>query len=167
MSTEPQPPRADHRAAIRTDAGKAAYEAVREVVWYGVKDRFPGALDLVDYVGDRVLELEDAARAVPALDAAYRERNAVVAALIRTNGWPAWVIPAPDADGWFIVYAESDEGQVSWHIGPDDIDLFSWLPTEPRAGWDGWDRHTNEQKYERVASLRAALSNQQSKGEPS
>jgi hypothetical protein len=89
------------------------------------------------------------------VDAVYRERNAVVAALIRTNDWPAWYVAAPDADGWFIVYAESDEGQVSWHIGPQDIDLFSgWMSAGARAGWDGWDRHTTEEKYHRIAALR-------------
>lgn len=89
------------------------------------------------------------------VDIAYRERNAVVAALIRTNGWPAWYLPAPDAEGWFIVYAESDEGQLSWHVGPSDIDLFNgWMGAGARAGWDGWDRHTTEEKYRRVAALR-------------
>jgi hypothetical protein len=119
----------------------------------------------VDTVACMCRELADAAAAILAalppdwcgheVDAVYRERNAVVAALIRTNDWPAWYIAAPDADGWFIVYAESDEGQVSWHIGPQDIDLFSgWMSAGARAGWDGWDRHTTEEKYRRIAALR-------------
>ena len=58
----------DHRAELRTEAGKAAYEAVREVVWYGVKDRFPSALSLVDYVGDQLLKLEAAAHAAAPSD---------------------------------------------------------------------------------------------------
>jgi hypothetical protein len=53
----------DHRSELQTQAGKSAYEAVREVVWYGVRDRFPAALDLVAYVGDRLIELERAALA--------------------------------------------------------------------------------------------------------
>ena len=84
------------------------------------------------------------------LDVAYRERNAVVAALIRTNGWPRWVAMAPDADGWIIVYAETPEGQVSWHVGPDDFDLFADFPDIAPGGWDG---HTTEEKYERLARL--------------
>lgn len=86
-----------------------------------------------------------------ALDAAYRERNAVVAALIRVGGYPASLVPAPDAEGWWIVYAETPQGQVSWHVGPDDLDLFDGIP----AQYVAWDRHTTEEKYERVAALAA------------
>lgn len=84
-----------------------------------------------------------------ALDNIYRERNAVVAALIRTNGWPASIMAAPDAEGWWIVYAETPLGQVSWHIAPDDVRLFDDFP---RSGAD-WDGHDTDTKYERVARL--------------
>jgi hypothetical protein len=84
------------------------------------------------------------------LDAAYRERNSVVAALIRTNGWPTWIVPAPDADGWWIVYAETPEGQVSWHFGEADRELFAdWSTVAPRD----WDGHTTDEKYARLARL--------------
>ena len=85
-------------------------------------------------------------------DGAYRERNAVVAALIRTNGWPTCVVPAPDEDGWWIVYAETPQGQVSWHFGPDD-ESFTGFPMRHAYSWDG---HTTEEKYRRVAALAAA-----------
>jgi len=84
------------------------------------------------------------------LDAAYRERNAVVAALIRSNGWPRWVAMAPDAGGWIIVYAETPEGQVSWHVGPGDFGLFEDFPGVAPGRWDG---HTTEEKYRRLAAL--------------
>ena len=109
-----------------------------------------------DYIGfrQRIIRIEDEARAavLSELDAAYRERNAVVAALIRTNGWPRWVAMAPDADGWVIAYAETPQGQVSWHVGPDDFDLFADFPTVAPGGWDG---HTTEEKYRRLAALSA------------
>jgi hypothetical protein len=85
------------------------------------------------------------------MDAVYRERNAVVAALIRTNGWPASLMAAPDAEGWWIVYAETPQGQVSWHIHPTDVRLFDGVP---RRGAD-WDGHDTDTKYERVAALEA------------
>jgi len=90
-----------------------------------------------------------------ALDNAYRERNAVIAALIRTNGWLASIVPAPDAEGWWIVYAETPQGQVSWHVNPVDMRLFDGLarqadPDIPHILWDG---HTTDEKYERVAML--------------
>ena len=78
----------------------------------------------------------------------YRERNAVVAALIRTNGWPAKITYAHDAFGWAIVYADTPVGQVSWHIGPNDLDLFDDVAWAESVEWDG---HTTEQKYARLA----------------
>jgi hypothetical protein len=105
-----------------------------------------------------VVEADNLRAATPAPDSgaerdvAYRERNAVVAALIRSNGWPRWVAMAPDADGWVIVYAETPQGQVSWHVGPDDFDLFADFPSVAPGGWDG---HTTEEKYARLAALSA------------
>lgn len=84
-----------------------------------------------------------------ALDNAYRERNAVVAALIRTNGYPASLMPAPDAEGWWIVYAETPLGQVSWHVNPVDVGLFDDVPRRDAV----WDGHGTDLKYERVADL--------------
>jgi hypothetical protein len=87
---------------------------------------------------------------VASADAAYRERNAVVAALVRSNGWPASLVPAPDADGWWIVYAETPQGQVSWHVGASDLDLFDGVPAE----YVKWDGHTTDEKYPRLAAIR-------------
>ena len=82
-------------------------------------------------------------------DGAYRERNAVVAALFRVGGYEVSVMPAPDADGWWIVYAKTPQGQVSWHVSPVDIRLFDGFPRRD-AEWDG---HTTDEKYERLAAL--------------
>ena len=88
------------------------------------------------------------------LDVAYRERNALVAALIRVGGYKAEVVMAPDTEGWWIVYAETPEGQVSWHISPDDMDLFADWPIAFGSKSSPWDGHTTEEKYRRVARLR-------------
>lgn len=85
------------------------------------------------------------------LNAAYRERNAVVAALLRVGDYEAFLAPAPDADGWWIVYAGTPAGQVSWHIGPTDLDLFPGLPRVDLA--DAWDGHDTAEKYRRVGAL--------------
>ena len=105
----------------------------------------------VEAILSRIVAL-DAAR-TPALDAAYRERNAVVAALVRSHGWPAQVVMAPDTEGWWIVYAETPNGQVSWHISPDDMDLFSDWPVAFGSRLSPWDGHTTEEKYRRLAAL--------------
>jgi hypothetical protein len=88
-----------------------------------------------------------------ALNAAYRERNTLVAALIRSHGWTAEVVMAPDTEGWWIVYAETPTGQVSWHISPDDMDLFSDWPVAFGSRPSPWDGHSTEEKYRRVAAL--------------
>lgn len=88
-----------------------------------------------------------------ALDVAYRERAALVAALIRVGGYPAELVIAPDTEDWWIVYAETPAGQVSWHLSPDDLDLFSFLPLKFGSRPSPWDGHTTEEKYRRVAAL--------------
>lgn len=85
-------------------------------------------------------------------DAAYEERNRLVAALAslypaglkRTNieGW--------DAEWHGCVYIDLPTGQASWHYHDSQAHLFDGLP--PYAG--EWDGHTTEEKYCRVAALR-------------
>lgn len=121
-----------YRAVIRARVQTAQMNALR---------------DQVDPRSDEDIE-EDA------LDNAYRERNAVVAALIRVGGYRAWRMLAPDAEGWWIVYAETPMGQVSWHVAPVDIRLFDGVP----VGSDPWDGHSTAEKYDRVARLVPAAS---------
>lgn len=97
------------------------------------------------------------------IDGAYTERNLLVAHLFRA--FPlgiAWWADAPDAPGYVIVYLESDEGQLSWHMKANEAqDLMpDWLrPEAKNAG--KWDGHTTTEKYARLARLpmpaRAAL----------
>jgi hypothetical protein len=94
-----------------------------------------------------------ASEAPVGLDAAYRERNALIAALIRSHGWRAEVVMAPDTEGWWIIYAETPQGQVSWHISPDDMDLFRDWPAAFGSRPSPWDGHTTEEKYRRIARL--------------
>lgn len=85
-------------------------------------------------------------------DAAYEERNRLVAALAslypaglkRTNikGW--------DAEWHGCVYIDLPTGQASWHYHDSQAYLFDGLP--PYTG--EWDGHTTEEKYLRVAALR-------------
>lgn len=97
---------------------------------------------------DRLAEIE-AMRARK--DAAYAERNRVVAALAklfpsgvaRTNieGW---------SDDWHgCVYIDLPTGQVSWHFHDSQADLFADLPPYPGK----WDGHDTDEKYRRLAAL--------------
>ena len=78
-------------------------------------------------------------------DAAYAERNRLVSALSKL--FPAAVY----CDGvWSAVYIELPTGQVSWHFGDRDAELFAHLPVAARNPWDGHDTVT---KYARLEAL--------------
>lgn len=112
---------------------------------------------LTEYADALIAQVEAETRAglVEELDGAYRERNRLVAALIRVGGYPAEVVMAPDTEGWWIVYVETPAGQASWHISPDDMDLFRDWPVAFGTRPSPWDGHDTEEKYRRVAALPA------------
>lgn len=79
----------------------------------------------------------------------YRERAHLVAFLAAaydsTIGYTD-----PDEPDWAVVVIRTPEGQMTWHISPDDMDLFDHVEREPEHVWDG---HTTEEKYERLKAL--------------
>lgn len=90
---------------------------------------------------------------------AYRERARLVAHL--AAAYPDGAVLAfsdPDTPGWAVLTIETPAGQMSWHISPDDLDLFPENlaarvhAEDPRAKWDGHDTPT---KYERLTELTA------------
>jgi len=84
-------------------------------------------------------------------DRAYRERAHLVAHL--ASLYPSQIAYTdPDAYDWPVVTIETPAGQMSWHVAPDDIELFAHV--ERRNGLVlPWDGHTTEQKYERLRRL--------------
>jgi len=94
-------------------------------------------------------------------DAAYEERNRVVALL-------ASVFPSVRArtaiEGWSedwhgCIYITLPTGQASWHYHDSHAHLFAHVP-EGAAIWDG---HTTLEKYERVAATCARRDSLQAK----
>jgi hypothetical protein len=84
-------------------------------------------------------------------DAAYEERNQVVAALARL--FPSGIARTA-IDGWSedwhgCVYIDLPTGQVSWHFHDSQADLFAGLPAYTKP----WDGHDTPEKYRRVAAL--------------
>lgn len=57
-----------------------------------------------------------------------------------------------------MIYLDTPEGQLSWHLAPEDLDLFQHVPSvepdHPAATFDG---HTTDLKYERIRNLTIAL----------
>lgn len=80
----------------------------------------------------------------------YRERARLVAFLAAV--FPS-VTGIDDAEpDWPVVYVKTPEGQLSWHLSRDDLDLF---PHVPRAGNVTWDGHSTAEKHDRLARLTA------------
>jgi len=84
-------------------------------------------------------------------DAAYLERNQVVAALAKCfpSGIAKTAIEGWSEDWNSCVYIDLPTGQTSWHYHDSQAYLFADLPAY-KGKWDG---HTTEEKYARIARL--------------
>ena len=80
----------------------------------------------------------------------YRERAYLIAALSKL--FPASLETDPDEPLWPVCIIHLPAGQASWHISPDDMDLFSHLRAYPGRIYDG---HSTKQKYARLKALRS------------
>lgn len=86
-------------------------------------------------------------------DAAYLERNQVVAALAKC--FPSGIAKT-SIEGWSedwhgCVYIDLPTGQASWHYHDSQAYLFADLP----AYTGKWDGHTTDEKYSRIAKLQS------------
>lgn len=98
--------------------------------------------------GDRDAELvEMEARK----DAAYLERNQVVAALAKAfpSGVARTAIEGWSEDWHGCVYIDLPTGQASWHYHDSQAYLFNGIPHYLGA----WDGHDTPEKYRRLAAL--------------
>lgn len=88
-------------------------------------------------------------------DAAYLERNQVVAALAKCfpSGVARTAIEGWSEDWHGCVYIDLPTGQASWHFHDSHAYLFDSLP--PYTGT--WDGHDTPEKYARLAKLGVAL----------
>ena len=135
----------------RTEAAQEALDKVASLAgWYPFDEWRDELAALISKA-----QAEAAASLSAQLDNAYTERNLLIAYLFRR--FPlgiAWWTDAPDAEGYVIVYLETDEGQLSWHMKADEArDIMpDWLDhTGKNAG--KWDGHTTAEKYARLERL--------------
>jgi hypothetical protein len=89
-----------------------------------------------------------------AKDAAYEERNSLVAVLSKL--WPSHRAQHPDDPSWdaewrTIICIHSPVGQLTWHIHDSHRQLFAHL----LDGESHWDGHSTAEKYQRLADLSA------------
>jgi hypothetical protein len=87
-------------------------------------------------------------------DDAYAQRDRLLALLCAIGadlGWEAWRGVDRAAEDGFrtVVYLQPPTGQMSWHVPDEHAALFAFLPTREPHGWDG---HTSDEKWARVAA---------------
>ncbi|MFE4420442.1 hypothetical protein [Streptomyces sp. NPDC056817] len=86
-------------------------------------------------------------------DSVYRERAHLVAHLAAI--YPSTIgYHDPDEPDWAVVIVDLPTGQASWHVAPDDMDLFEGVA---RSEINTWDGHTTEEKYARLDAHTRAL----------
>lgn len=88
------------------------------------------------------------------LDAAYEERNKLVAFLAACfpSGIKKTNIPDWDDEWQNCVYIDTPAGQMSWHYHSRDSAMFRLPPYQGE-----WDGHTTEEKYARLEKLTKAI----------
>lgn len=90
----------------------------------------------------------------------YRERAALVAYL--AAAYPSAIVhdADPSAPGWPIVFVNTPQGQMSWHLAAEDLSLFDHVVKYMHPDVEGapkWDGHTTAEKYARLAAAVQAL----------
>ncbi|MFD5709471.1 hypothetical protein ACFWHW_03600 [Streptomyces pharetrae] len=86
-------------------------------------------------------------------DSVYRERARLVAHL--AAAYPSTIgYHDPEEPDWAVVIVDLPTGQASWHVAPEDMDLFAHVQLSEINTWDG---HSTEEKYARLAAHTYAL----------
>lgn len=83
----------------------------------------------------------------------YRERAHLIAFL--ATQFPSFLANNdPHEPDYTVIYIHTPDGQLSWHIHPDDLDLFDHVPwAKPDDDRIIFDGHTTPQKYARLATF--------------
>lgn len=86
-------------------------------------------------------------------DQAYFDRNQAALAFARlalARGWAVGVGIDPAEPDWPVLYVDTPEGQVSWHLPAVEVDVKAW-PRYPGQ----WDGHSVDEKRRRLSRLLA------------
>lgn len=86
----------------------------------------------------------------------YRER-AQLLALIAAHYPAVLAYSDPSEPELPVLTLTTPAGQATWHLNPDDLDLFAHVRLVSAEQAPAWDGHTSVQKYQRLAYLVAAL----------
>ena len=95
--------------------------------------------------------LDEQAAQADALRAVYRERAHLLAFI--ASLFPSHIgYTDPSEPDWAVLIIETPAGQLSWHIAPDDLELFTHVSTTSSM-CRSWDGHSTDEKYRRVRAL--------------
>jgi hypothetical protein len=84
--------------------------------------------------------------------ALYRERAYLVAFL--ASWYPSYIgYTDPAEPTYAVVTIQTPAGQMSWHIAPQDRELFEGIPATLDPADATWDGHTTDVKYVRLYNL--------------
>jgi hypothetical protein len=84
----------------------------------------------------------------------YVDRNLLVQAFAQAMeraGYQVWWGEDEAEPDWPVLYIETDQGQVSWHI-PKTERVYE-PPIRPEHGAGKWDGHTTPEKFDRLRAL--------------
>lgn len=96
------------------------------------------------------------AKLVQERDAAYRGRAELIALLASIFPSQMHADADPNTPDWPVLYLDTPEGQLSWHINPADLDLFDterYAAAEDDGARTEWDGHDNAEKSRRLRRL--------------
>lgn len=82
---------------------------------------------------------------------AYFDRNQLVLAFARLaqeRGWRVGLGVDPTEPDWPVIYVDTPEGQVSWHLPVADLEVAEWPVYQGT-----WDGHDVAEKRVRLAKL--------------
>lgn len=87
-------------------------------------------------------------------DNAYRDRARVTAVL--AGLWPSVIVRGADEScpRWWVLFVDSPAGQLSWHVHPNDRNLFTHVAEGDVSPWDG---HSSAIKAERLNQLSTGM----------
>lgn len=97
-----------------------------------------------------------AERLADKVDAVYNERDMCVALIAKLSMALGYEVGIGKDDKWegrrfeSVVYIDLPNGQISWHIDEDELDLFDGIPKYDKE----YDGHTTEEKYSRMKSFK-------------
>lgn len=81
----------------------------------------------------------------------YAHRVLLYLALARKSGWPAYY--RCDFEGWFALYLETPDGQISYHVPNRYLDRVKMWASDADAKGYAFDGHTGQIVLERLEEL--------------